>query len=313
MPLWRTHIAPAIFFSIVGILILGLVIAVANIRSKRPAIPVVDTAAEAKVARERLLRNQANGLLRQGRVDDAFSKLDELEKLAPKSPYVAGLLDKLTQLRAQVETSKQQIQLAKQRFDEGMVFFNNKQFSDAVKAFDESFHLNPNSDDAANYLKLAQQEDERVKQEQARAKTAARLTQTTTAAGTKPATTTRGGTQKTQATTQPVAGSAQITTMMNSPVNDGYIMVKVGSDTVAHENLWQETGRFIMRRKVPRDVNVTREITPKTSDVEVWVVIPSLNIQEHHTLPRQSFQPGTSHRLMVNFNLQNKSFSYQMN
>src|SRR5438309_11379601 len=35
MPLWRTHIAPAIFFSIVGILILGLVIAVANIRSKR--------------------------------------------------------------------------------------------------------------------------------------------------------------------------------------------------------------------------------------------------------------------------------------
>jgi len=44
MPLWRTPIPPAIFFSIIGILFLALVVIVFSIRSKRTAIPPVDTA-----------------------------------------------------------------------------------------------------------------------------------------------------------------------------------------------------------------------------------------------------------------------------
>jgi serine/threonine protein kinase len=309
MPLWRSIIPTAIFFSLIGILTLALFIAVFSIRGKRSAVPTVDTVAEQKAARERLLRNQGNQLLRQGKVNDAFMKFDQLAKMAPSSPYVASLLSKLSELRQKEENSRQQLVLAKQRFDEGMVYFNNKQYAEAVKAFEDSFHLNPNSDDAANYLKLAQQEDDRVRQEQARAQTASRLAQTNTPP---PATTTRPRTQTRQAVTPAVAGPGQLTTYMTSPVADGYIMVKVGGDTVAHENLWQETGRFLLKRKVPRDISVTREITPKTADVEIWVVIPSLNVQEHHSL-RQNFLPGVAHRLTVTFNPQSKTFTYQMN
>jgi len=311
MPLWRTPIPPAIFFSIIGVLFLALVAIVFSIRGKRAPIPTVDTAWEARIAKQKQLRIQGNQLLRQGRATDAFSKFDQLAKLAPSSPYVAKMLSRLTDMRQQEESSKQQLVIAKQRFDEGMVYFNNKQFPEAVKAFEDSFHINPNSDDAANYLKLAQQEDERQRQEQSRAKSATRLTQTTTT-GTQPATTTRGRTSTKQgAVTQP-SGPTQITTYINSPVADGYIMVKVGQETVAHENLWQETGRFLLKRRIPREVNVTKDITPKNTDVEVWVVIPSLSVQEHHTL-RQNFLPGTAHRLTVTLNPQTKTFTYQMN
>jgi outer membrane protein assembly factor BamD (BamD/ComL family) len=308
LPLWRSYIPPAIFFSIVGLCVLALVIVVASIRSKRPAILKVDTTAEAKVLRERLLRTQGNQLLRQGRVIEAFQKFEQLSKLAPSSPYVSGLMSKLAALRQVEESNKQQLVTAKQRFDEGMVFFNNKQYPEAIRAFEESFHLNPNSDDTANYLKLAQQEEDRVRQEEARA-ASARGTQPVATAG-RPVTTSRGP-QPRGVAGHPV-GPAQITTYINAPVTDGYIMVKIGGEVVAHENLWQETGRFLLRRRVPRQVNVTKEITPKNADVDVWVIIPALNIQEHRTL-KQNFLPGIAHRLTVTFDPQNKTFNYQMN
>ncbi|HEX9501054.1 MAG TPA: protein kinase, partial [Thermoanaerobaculia bacterium] len=245
MPLWRRVVPPAIFFAIIGVLVLALVIMVANIRRKHAAIPVVDKAAESRVAREKQLRFQGNQLLRQGRVSDAFAKFDQLAKIAPKSPYVANLLSKLTEIRQREESSKQQVVLAKQRFDEGMVFFNNKQFPEAVKAFEDSFHLDPNSDDAANYLKLAQQEAD----EEARQKAAARLSQTNTAqpapAPARVVTAPRPRTQPVQST----SGPAQMTMYMNSPVADGYIQVKVGADVIGHENLWQDTGRFLTHRR----------------------------------------------------------------
>jgi serine/threonine protein kinase/outer membrane protein assembly factor BamD (BamD/ComL family) len=309
LPLWRTFIPPAIFFSIVGVFVLALVIIVASIRSKQPAIPKVDTAAEAKVARERLLRTQGNQLLRLGRVIEAFQKFEQLSKLRPSSPYVSGLMAKMAALRQVEEGNKQQLVTAKQLFDEGMVFFNNKQYPEAIKAFEESFHLNPNSDDTANYLKLAQQEDDRVRQEQAQA-AAARGTRPVTTTATRPVTTTHGG-QTRGVVTQP-AGPAQITTHINAAVTDGYIMVKVGGEVVAHENLWQETGRFLLRRRVSREVTVTKEITPKNADVDVWVVIPALNIQDHRTL-KANFLPGVAHRLNVSFDPQSKTFTYQLN
>ena len=73
-----------------------------------------------------------------------------------------------------------------------------------------------------------------------------------------------------------------------------------------------ETGRFLTRRHVPREVQVSKEITPKNAEIEVWVVIPSLNIQEHHSI-RANFLPGAAHRLTVTFNPQSRTFNYQMN
>ncbi|HLJ74831.1 MAG TPA: hypothetical protein VKU62_09615, partial [Thermoanaerobaculia bacterium] len=309
MPLWRTAIAPAIFFSIVGVLILILVMVVAGIRSKSAKVPVVDTAAEAKAAREKQLRTQGEQLLRQGKVPDAYAKFEQLSKIAPKSPYVLQVVTKLTELRRQTETKQQQIVQAKQLFDQGILLLNNKQYPDAIDAFSESFRLNPNSDETTNYLKLAQQFQAQVEQQQALANTQARMNPT---GGTTPPQPNPRGTPGRTTTQAPAGGPAQITTTFVSKVTDGYIRVQIGSDIVANDNLWQETGRFLLKHRVPKDVNVSKEITPKNADVEIWVIIPSMGVQEHHTI-RANFQPGSSHHLTVSFEPQSKTFAYQMN
>ncbi|HJT16163.1 MAG TPA: tetratricopeptide repeat protein, partial [Thermoanaerobaculia bacterium] len=309
MPLWRTPIAPAIFFSIIGVCILALVISVASIRSKNAKVAVVDTAAEQRVAKERQLRLQGEQLLRQGKVMDAFAKYQQLAKLAPKSPYVLGVVTKLTELRRESETKQQQLVQAKQLFDQGIVLLNNKQYSDAIDAFSESFRLNPNDDATANYLKLAQQFQSQVQQQQALANTQARMNPAT--ATSSPSSGSRGPQGRT--TTQAATGPAQISTTFVSKVNDGYVMVKVGADTVAYDNLWQETGRFLLKRRIPKDVNATKEIAPKNADVDIYVVIPSMSIQEHHTIPRVNFAPGSLHHLVVSFDPASKTFGYQLN
>ena len=47
--------------------------------------------------------------------------------------------------------------------------------------------------------------------------------------------------------------------------------------------------------------------------LEIWVVIPSLAIQEHRVIARQVFQGGANHRLLVTFDPQGKKFDYQLN
>jgi hypothetical protein len=105
---------------------------------------------------------------------------------------------------------------------------------------------------------------------------------------------------------------AQLTTVFNSPVADGYIQVKVGSQVVANENLWEEKGRLMFRRKMPRTINVTKEITPVNTDIEIWVTIPTIGVKEYHAI-RQNFLPGAVHRLQVSFNMASKKFDYQLN
>jgi hypothetical protein len=87
--------------------------------------------------------------------------------------------------------------------------------------------------------------------------------------------------------------------------------VRVGATIVAHENLWEEKGRFF-RRKTPRVVNVTKEITPANTDIDIWVVVPSMQIQEHHTI-HQNFAPGSSHKLLVSYDQAAKKFGYELN
>ena len=98
---------------------------------------------------------------------------------------------------------------------------------------------------------------------------------------------------------------------MNSSVADGYIMVRAGADVVAHENLYNET-RFLHRHE-PRTVNVTKEFPAKNADLDFWVVIPSLNVNEHRTLKAKSFEPGVNHKLTVTFDPSTKRVDYQFN
>ena len=311
-PLWRMPIHPAVFFGIMGVALLALIWPVMSIRSQTPSVPNVDKNAEARVKKARQLRLQANDLLHEGNVAAAYAKFAELNKIAPHSDYVNGVMQRLSMIRQQEDVSRQQVVQAKQLFDQGLALFNQKKFAQSIELFQQSFHLNPNADDTAKYLKLAQQEDDKQRE----AKLAAAKPKPTVVAGkpsVPPGPPTATGTHPAQPTAtagQQGSAPAVFSTYFDSPFNDGYIMVKVGADVVAHENLFEE--RRLFRRHVARTISVSSAIPAKNADVEIWVVVPSLQINEHTKL-RGNFQPGSAHRLTVTADAKTKQFNYQLN
>jgi serine/threonine protein kinase len=321
-PIWKhpiltTRIEPILFIAISCVLLAILAVAMLVMRAKQVPVPAVDTRAEAKVAKEKRLREEGNQLLRAGRVNDAYARYAELLKLAPHSPAINGVMLKLSQIRQQDETGKQQLAIAQQKFDQGVALYNQKKFVEAIPLFEESFHINPNSDATAQYLKLAQQEDERVKAERAAARIA-RTTTTTTRQTQTAAPVASGMPHTTTAahSTQPAAQTASsapasLTTIINSTVNDGTIIVHVGADEVARENLWYE--RRVIHTHAPRQVNVTKEFPAKNADLDFWVVIPSLSVSEHRKLTAQKFEPGVSRKLIVTFDPKSKKVDFQFN
>ncbi|MCU1231732.1 MAG: hypothetical protein JWO97_4616 [Acidobacteria bacterium] len=309
-PLWYRAIPPAIFFGIIALLLAGLLGAVASIRKATLPTPAFDAALETRVHREHQLRIAANEALRTGRVNDAYDRLSELQKLAPRSPYAARLLDKLSLLRHQDELTKQQLGLAKQKFDEGLVFFNNKQYQEAIPLFQDSFHINPDFIEAGNYLRLAQQEEDKLTQAKMRAKQAAARGPATQTRPTQTATIPHTATTATQAPAPMTP--AQLTTTFISPAADGDIIVRVGSQVAVRENLWMDSGRLMFKRRVVKPVNVTRELTPANTDIEVWINIPTLQIKEYRSI-RANFPAGSTHRLAVTFDAKTRRFDYQLN
>jgi serine/threonine protein kinase len=314
MPLWRRQLHPALFLGIVAACFLALGAVAVALKARTPSAHPVDTRAEQQHARERVLREQANALIRQGRVNEAYAKFAELNKMAPRSPGVTAMMQKLNTIRAQEEIGRQQQANAKGKFDEGMALYNQKKFAEAIPLFNEAFSLNPNFDDAAKYLKLSQQEQAAA--EEAKAQSRQRKQQTpvqqarttTTAPLPQPHATATGGDGGNHAVS---SAPAQLTTMFNSPFADGYVMVKIGPDIIVREQLFTES-RFL-HRKSPRAVNVVNNITPKNADIEVWVVVPSQQIQEHRVIPRVNLQPGSAHRLTIAADAASKKFDYSIN
>jgi serine/threonine protein kinase len=311
---WKQRINPIVFMSIAGVLLAALVIVMLMLRAKQVSVPVVDKAAEAKVAQERRLRLEANRVLHEGRLNDAFERYEQLLKLAPHSPAITTMVQRLSQARQQDAVGRQQLLTAQQQFDQGLALYNQKKFAESIPLFEASFHLNPSSDATAQYLKLAQQEDARVKAERAAARQAkttalrpvAPVTQTATA--THPGSTT---THAPQPTSQASSAPASLTTVVNSTVTDGYVIVRAGSDEVARENLWTER-RFIHTR-TPKPVNVTKEFPAKNADLEFWIVVPSLSVNEHKVLRAQNFEPGTNHKLVISFDPKTKRVDFTLN
>jgi serine/threonine protein kinase len=312
-PLLTARIHPIIFIAIPCILlaILGVWMLLTN--AKKVKVPAVDTRAEARVAKERKLREEGNRLVHEGRVTDAYDRYEQLLKIAPRSPAINELVQKLSQIRMRDEAGKQQLAAGQQNFDQGLALYNAKKFAESIPFFEAAFHINPSSDAAAQYLKLAQQEDERVKSERAAARAARTSTQprqTQTAApivtATHPTTTAHPGPPPITA-----AGTASLTTIVNSTVADGYIVVRAGSDEVARENLWGE--RRIFHTHIPRQVNVTKEFPAKNADLDFWVVIPSLGMSEHRTLRAQAFEPGVNRKLVISIDPKSKRVDFQFN
>jgi serine/threonine protein kinase len=312
MPLWRRSIHPGLFIGIVALLAVALLSLVVALKMQQPAEPVVDRAREARVARERQLRLRGESLLREGRVTDAYATYSELQRLAPKSPFVLNVMQKLNAIRQQEELSKQQLAAARQKYEEGMALLTQKKYPEAIALLQESFSVNPNSIEAAEALKLAQlemQKAEQTKVVRQQRQTPGRQQQQTQG---RQETTTAVPT----ATQAPVAAEpAQFTTIFQHPFTDGRIIVRVGGDIVASEPLFTERRRRVIGTivKQARPIAVTKDLAPKNADVTVWVTVAPSGINEQHTIPGARFEPGRSYRLVVRYDATSKRFSYELN
>jgi serine/threonine protein kinase/tetratricopeptide (TPR) repeat protein len=311
-PLWRRRIAPPLFIGIVALLVALLIGAVAAVRSTQTTVPQVDTRAEAQRAREKQLREEGTALLRQGRVSDAYAKFEELQRLAPRSPFVQRTMTQLNAIRQKEEIGKQQLAQADAKFQEGLTLFNEKKYPDAILRFQEAYALNPNATNTADYLKLAQQEEEKL-QAARTARKPARGAQGTAIAG---ATQTAGPLGGSGTTTQaPQQSTTQLTTVFAHPFIDGRIVVRAGGDIVANERLFDEKPARFLRRatKTPRAISVTNQFAAKNADVQIWVTVPTQNIHEHHVMQAVRFEAGAQHRLVVHYDAAAKKFSYELN
>jgi len=301
--IFRRSLSPPLFLGIVAALLLAFVGSIFAIKRKNVTVPKVDVATEAKVRRERQLREDTDRLIAAQRIDEAYAKLEELHKLAPTSTYAMTKLQQLALIRQQRMMTNQQATEASQKFDEGVALFNARKYDDAVKAFDASFRLNPARPETVNYLKLSQDQADRARVEAA-ARAAARQQQMPPQVVQRPTP---------PPLPQPVVNNtpAQITTTFNHSFTDGTIVVKIGADVVAREPLWQLTR--VWHRREPRPINVTSPLTPKNADVEITINVPALSLQDRHVIPRQVFPPGSARQLVVSFDKTSKQFAYKLN
>jgi serine/threonine protein kinase len=316
-PIWRRTIPAAIFAGIIALFVIGLLVAVAAIRSKHVPPGVINAKAEAQVKREKQLRLQANEALRQGRLTDASAKYQELAKIAPHSSAVTLILQRLGSIQQKEELSRQQLALAKQKFDEGLALYNKKKYADAIPLLQESFSINPNSDETVQYLKLAQQDQQRAAEEKAAAAARRQTTKVASTTTTAPPPahqpinttsvphTTAGGDGGHASNAAPV----QFSTYFKSPFTDGTLVVKVGSQEVVREPIWELTRFF--KRKGTRTVNVTAQIAPVNADI--FVSIEGEGLKETKVIPRVNLQPGTAHRLVITADPATKKFDYSLN
>jgi hypothetical protein len=208
-------------------------------------------------------------------------------------------LQRLEAVRQQEQLTAQQAATAADKLQQGITLYNEKKYVEAIPVLQEAFTLNPSSNDAANYLKLAQQEEQRLVAAAAVPKTPV-----------KPREKVPVKTAVVKPEIVAATGPARLTTAFKSPFKDGYIMVKVGADVVAHENLFEQ-GKGIFKRRSGRAISVSKEFPAKNADVEVWVVVPSLSVQEHRSI-RQSFAPGSNYTLTVSYDANSKAFDYRL-
>ena len=307
LPLWKRRIPPPIFIAILAALVIALLATVVALRAQQPAIRTVDTKLEARLARQKQLRLEGEVLLRQGRVTDAYAKYEELQRLAPKSPYVNRVMLQLNAMRQQEEVSRRNLAEAQLKFQEGLALLAEKKYPDAIAKMQESLVLNPNSIEVQEAIRNAELEQQKAFEAARLARQQQRQTgrpqQTTTIAET-PAT----------ATQAPVpAEPAQLTVSLNHPFTDGQIMVRVGGDIVANEKLYDTRRRRVIgtMARSPKPVSVTQSFPARSADIEVMITVPAVSIIERHTIAA-TFAPGSAYRLVVRYNPAIKKFTYEL-
>ena len=311
LPLWRSRIAPPLFIGIVALFVAGVfgIVAAGRIIDAKTEWPPLSL--DARVLRTNQMRRDGNALLVANRIPEAYAKFEELQRLAPKSPYAQKTMAQLNAMRQQEELTKQQIAQAQLKFNEGVTLYNDKKYVDAIARFQESLAINPSDANTLAYVKLAQQQED-----QRQASRTARRSQQEQQQNATGTTTEREIAETTGATaTASQSSTTHLTTVFSHPFVDGRIVVRAGSDIVANEKLFDEKPARFLRRasKTPRPINVTNALPSKNADIQIWVTVPAQNIQEHHVLPGVRLEAGAQHKLIVRYDAASKKFSYELN
>jgi predicted Ser/Thr protein kinase/tetratricopeptide (TPR) repeat protein len=306
---WGRQLPPPLFFGLVGVTLLLFGLAVAWAMHGRVAAVPVDTRAERLRHQQHQVRTEANRLLRSGNVDNAYQKFQDLSRIAPSSPFVGNMLQQLGAIKLQeVSVKERQIQ-SKEKLAQGLTLYNNNQVSEAIPLFQEAAQLDPTSNDAAHYLKRAQDE-----QKQTDSRSRNRSVPGAPIAVNGGAGAVTGGVTTTRAGSPDAArsgGTASLTISFDSPVNDGYIQVKSGGQTLLHVNLWEDRKRAIFHYRAARAINETREVRAH-GDLDIWIIVPSMQISWNRRLDL-NYLPGSAHKLILALDRTTHQISFQTN
>jgi predicted Ser/Thr protein kinase len=281
--LGRIRVHPALFFGIIVLALMGTGAVAFSMWQGQVTVPRVDTKREAAIAKQRQLRLEAEQLLAVGNTEGAYYKYRELLTLAPRSPYVRSRLAKLEEVRVAALSERQRLDQARAKLEEGKTLINERKYAEAVPLLEEAFLLDPTLEEATTYLEFATQFIELSKAQQERARVAASTTRSPGAP-----------------TPTPVAagGPATLRVSMNSPVNNGYLLVNVNGSMAAYEALFTER-RGLIRRTQPRSLSVEKELPAGTWNIEVVVQVPNQKISERRTLAPVTIRAGSTHTLTV--------------
>jgi predicted Ser/Thr protein kinase len=279
----RVRVHPALFFGIILLLLIGAGAVAFSMWQGQVTVPRVDTRREAAIAKQRQLRLEAEQLLAVGNTEGAYYKYRELLTLAPRSPYVRARLAKLEEVRVAALSERQRLDQARAKLEEGKKLINERKYAEAVPLLEEAFLLDPTLEEATTYLEFATQFIELSKAQQERARVAAAATRSPGAPTPTPAA---------------AGGPATLRVSMNSPVNNGYLLVNVNGSMAAYEALFTER-RGLIRRTQPRNLSVEKELPAGTWNIEVVVQVPNQKISERRTLAPVTIRPGSAHTLTV--------------
>ncbi|HVT04908.1 MAG TPA: protein kinase [Thermoanaerobaculia bacterium] len=292
----KTRLKAPVFFGIIAAFGLLVVLTLVSLHRLRVYVPAVDGHRESAVQQEKQLRLDAEALLKAGNVEGAYAKYKELQKRAPNSLWVRERVLKLERIRFADMSKKQRLDEAAGKLQQGKDLYDQKKYAEAILMFEEAFHLNPSLDEAVNYLRMTR---EQLSMEQFRG-------QKQPALGSRPG----AGAPPAQDAPKLLTRPSGLQTFFKSPIADGYIVVKMNGDSLLKENLWEER-RGSGRQRHPRSIDVYTEIAPQTADLDVWVVIPTLQINEHRVV-RKAFLAGVVHKLVVTLDAPTRHIEFQL-
>ncbi|MFN2238164.1 MAG: protein kinase [Thermoanaerobaculia bacterium] len=278
----------ALFFSVIAILLVATAAVSGWLWSRQVPVPEVDERREAAVMRQRELRTEAMQMIEQGNVEGAYQRFQELKQLAPRSRGVDEMIARLEQIRGEQQSIAERLEEAAAKLAEGKEFFEKRQFERAIPLFEEAFNLDSTSTEAVNYLTMSR-EQLTLRQMREAEKMASQQLKAAASSG--------------------VAGSLAIE--YQSSLDEGYVMIQVDGEKVLHENAYEETRRGLFRRRSPKPIRQSFDISAGRHEIVVWVIIPGMRITERKVFDAE-VAPGAQKRISIVWNGSSKTFDIQL-